>query len=138
MNKPVAWKTDGKEVMRLDNDDDTVHALGSLYRRDTDIITCWDKDSTEVIRIAPDGKVFWKQREVETDDDFRSAMLDLARVLKGNVIHPVKALTDEEMMKAEYEFLTWNRSLNNRLVEIAYELPVFQKVVAILRKAQEK
>jgi len=79
MNEPVAWTTDGKEVMRLDNDDDTAH----FSRRDTDIITCWDKDSTEVIRIAPDGRVFWKQREVETDDDFRNAMLDLAKALKG-------------------------------------------------------
>ena len=25
-NEPVAWTTDGKEVMRLDNDDDTLHA----------------------------------------------------------------------------------------------------------------
>ena len=24
-NKPVAWKTNGREVMRLDNDDDTLH-----------------------------------------------------------------------------------------------------------------
>ena len=36
----------------------------------------------EVIRIAPDGKLFWNEREVETDDDFRSAMLDLAESLK--------------------------------------------------------
>ena len=47
-----------------------------------DIITCWNHDKTEIIRIAPDGRVFWKQREVETDDDFRSAMLDLAEALK--------------------------------------------------------
>lgn len=79
MNKPVAYTTDGKEVMRLDNDDDTVH----FSRRDTDIINVWDKDATEIIRIAPDGRVFWKQREVETDDDFRNAMLDLAKALKG-------------------------------------------------------
>jgi hypothetical protein len=39
----------------------------------------------EVIRIAPDGKLFWNEREVETDDDFRKAMLDLADVLKRNL-----------------------------------------------------
>lgn len=49
-----------------------------------------------------------------------------------------KDLTDEEMMKAEYEFLNWNRSLDKPLVEIAYELGVFKKAIAILRKAQEK
>lgn len=58
---------------------------GKFYIRDTDIITCFNKDSTEIIRIAADGRVFWKQREVETDDDFRSAMLDLAEALKGNM-----------------------------------------------------
>ena len=34
--------------------------------------------SEEVIRIAPDGRLFWHQREVETDDAFRGAMLELA------------------------------------------------------------
>lgn len=57
---------------------------GKLYVKDTDIITCWDKDQTEIIRIAPDGRVFWRQREVETDDDFRKAMLDLANAIRGN------------------------------------------------------
>ena len=47
-------------------------------------------------------------------------------------------LTDEEMMKAEYEFMYWNRSLDKPLVEIAYELGVFKQAVAILRKASEK
>jgi hypothetical protein len=79
-NEPVEYKTDGREVMRLNADD-----TGHFGVRDTDTITCWDKDATEIIRIAPDGRVFWKQREVETDDDFRGAMLDLANVLKGNV-----------------------------------------------------
>lgn len=34
-----------------------------------------------VIRIAPDGRLFWHEREVETDDDFRAAMLELAKRL---------------------------------------------------------
>ena len=41
----------------------------------------------EVIRIAPDGKLFWNEREVETDADFRNAMLDLAEALKPNHEH---------------------------------------------------
>jgi len=48
-----------------------------------DIITVRDTDATEIIRIDPTGRIFWKQREVETDDDFRKAMLDLADALKG-------------------------------------------------------
>ena len=35
----------------------------------------------EVIRIDPEGRLFWRGREVETDDDFRAAMLDLAKRL---------------------------------------------------------
>jgi hypothetical protein len=56
---------------------------GKLAIRETDIITVRDTDATEIIRIDPTGRIFWKQREVETDDDFRKAMLDLADALKG-------------------------------------------------------
>ena len=60
----------------------------------------------------------------------------------GDSIHTcspqLKQLTDEEMMKAEYEFMYWNRSLDKPLVKIASELGVFKQAVAILRKAQEK
>ena len=31
-----------------------------------------------IITIDPAGRLFWHGREVETDDDFRAAMLDLA------------------------------------------------------------
>lgn len=41
------------------------------------IIQVRQPDSTEVIRIQYDGRIFWKGREVETDDDFRAAMLEL-------------------------------------------------------------
>ena len=32
-----------------------------------------------IITIDPAGRLFWHGREVETDDDFRAAMLDLAK-----------------------------------------------------------
>lgn len=32
-----------------------------------------------VITIKPDGRVLWRGREIETDQDFRSAMMDLAK-----------------------------------------------------------
>ena len=35
----------------------------------------------EIVRIAKDGRIYWNGREVETDDDFRSAMIDLAKAL---------------------------------------------------------
>ena len=50
-----------------------------------DIISVRQQDATEIIRIGPDGRIFWRGREVETDDDFRGAMMDLAAVLAGSV-----------------------------------------------------
>lgn len=41
-----------------------------------------DSGMEEIIRIADDGRIYWKGREVETDDDFRSAMLDLKKALE--------------------------------------------------------
>ena len=39
-------------------------------------------DGKEVIRIDHEGRIFWKGREVETDDEFRSAMLGLKKALE--------------------------------------------------------
>ena len=36
----------------------------------------------EIIRIAADGALFWRGREVHTDSCFRAAMLDLAESLR--------------------------------------------------------
>ena len=36
----------------------------------------------EVIRIAHDGNVYWRGRLVESDDEFKRAMLDLAECFK--------------------------------------------------------
>ncbi len=37
---------------------------------------------TEVLRIEYDGRIFWRGREVETDTEFRAAMIDLQKSLK--------------------------------------------------------
>lgn len=34
-----------------------------------------------VVTIKSDGRVFWRGREVETDDDFRAAMMDLKNTM---------------------------------------------------------
>jgi hypothetical protein len=36
----------------------------------------------EVIRIQPDGRIFWSGREVVGDEMFKAAMVDLLAVLK--------------------------------------------------------
>ena len=50
----------------------------------------------------------------------------------------IKELSDEEIHKAEYQFMDWNRSLEQPLVKISSELYVFQQALEILKKASEK
>ena len=40
-------------------------------------------EGIEVLRIDAEGAIYWKGREVESDDDFRAAMLGLASTLKA-------------------------------------------------------
>lgn len=54
-----------------------------------DIIRIVASGAEEVIRIAPDGKLFWRGREVETDADFRAAMLELADRLVEKTRHDI-------------------------------------------------
>jgi hypothetical protein len=49
-----------------------------------DIINVCDSNQKEIIKIDPEGRVFWLGREVESDADFRGAMLDLAAALRGD------------------------------------------------------
>ena len=58
-----------------------------------DILTITPPGNGEVIRIAPDGRLFWHGSEVETDADFRSAMLDLAKHL-APIVDPRSARRD--------------------------------------------
>jgi len=37
----------------------------------------------DVIRIDAKGSIFWRGREVETDDDFRAAMIGLSKYFMG-------------------------------------------------------
>ena len=84
-----------------------------------------------VLRFYPTDNKGWM---CGITDEQLTALMSITTLFTN----PVKELTDEEMMKAEYEFMYWNRSLAKPLVEIAYELGVFKQAVAILRKAQEK
>jgi hypothetical protein len=38
----------------------------------------------EIVRIQDDGTILWKGREVESDAEFRSAMIDLKNALVSN------------------------------------------------------
>lgn len=47
-----------------------------------DILFVQANPGREVIRITNTGEVYWNQRLVETDEDFKLAMLDLANAFK--------------------------------------------------------
>lgn len=40
-------------------------------------------EGVEVVCIKHDGRIFWRGREVETDQDFKSAMIDLRDYFLG-------------------------------------------------------
>lgn len=40
-----------------------------------------EPNPTEIIRIGPDGSVYWRGRLIESDQDFKNAMLDLRDAL---------------------------------------------------------
>ena len=37
--------------------------------------------SVEVLSIARDGRTIWRGKEVESDEDFRKAMMDIHRIM---------------------------------------------------------
>lgn len=48
-----------------------------------DILVMKTTDRPPIICIDSEGRLFWHEREVETDGDFRAAMLDLADYFTG-------------------------------------------------------
>jgi hypothetical protein len=45
--------------------------------------TCFYMYGKEGIKITPEGDIFWKGKEIESDDDFKLAMIDLKNCLMG-------------------------------------------------------
>jgi len=46
-----------------------------------DILTM-QANNREIIKITPQGEIYWHGRLVETDDDFKASMLELAEHFK--------------------------------------------------------
>jgi hypothetical protein len=56
-------------------------SLGIIKQTPPDILFV-QAQSREVIRITPSGEIYWNQRLVETDQDFKACMLDMAEHFK--------------------------------------------------------
>ena len=56
-------------------------SLGIVKQTPPDILSVHGQNR-EIIRITPSGEIYWNQRLVETDTDFKLAMLDMAEHFK--------------------------------------------------------
>ena len=54
----------------------------SIAQTPPDILVVQANNAKEVIKITPTGELYWNGRLVETDTDFKAAMLDLAEHFK--------------------------------------------------------
>lgn len=50
---------------------------------DESIIRVQGAEGVEVLRISPDGAIFWRGVPVEGNDDFKAAMLDMAVAMRS-------------------------------------------------------
>jgi len=62
----------------------------------------------KLIEIYDDGRIFWRDREVETDEDFKSAMIELKDYWAGKV----KLAQDQlavalDALKSEHSYTRW-------------------------------
>jgi len=138
MNKPIAWITEWK-FKGEDCREVTFHE--KMRGNSAKSIPLYTQDQLEEARKLgmQQERALWNLSEStqEIMNPYKAITDTKIEQTVVSYTHPVE-LTDEEMMKAEYEFMYWNRSLEKPLVEIAYELGVFKQAVAILRKASEK
>jgi hypothetical protein len=49
----------------------------------SNVMSAYEHSGAEVVRIQGDGRLFWRGREVFTDDAFRSAILELVQIMSG-------------------------------------------------------
>lgn len=61
----------------LDLSDSTAFNIGVTSSVVPDIITIRTPKYQEIVRIDPQGRIFWLGREVTTDEEFRQTMLEL-------------------------------------------------------------
>lgn len=69
--------------------------------------------TTTLLSIDQEGRITWCGREVETDDNFRAAMLDLAENMRGtndtqrlhSIIRDAKTALENNLIDAAWHIL---------------------------------
>lgn len=62
---------------------DYVPTIKLMASTPADTLRINDANGDAIIRIASNGAIFWNGREVETDTDFKAAMLELRDYMIG-------------------------------------------------------
>lgn len=76
---------------------------GSEVTTDTPTIELREsKPVEEILRIDPDGRLFWRGREVETDAGMREALLDLAHILREDYLPPSYVAVPRALLEEVY------------------------------------
>ena len=58
------------------------------------MIQCFGSESKEILRIEQSGDVIWNGRKVESDAEFKAAMIDLSNVLRRNILPAPAVVVD--------------------------------------------
>jgi hypothetical protein len=51
----------------------------------TEVFLMYVRGNRELIKITPTGDIYWNGRLVETDEDFKASMLEMAECFKGRL-----------------------------------------------------
>lgn len=87
------------------------------------------QDGTEVLKICADGRVIWRGREVETDTDFRLAMMDMAENMR-------KAANPPVMVDAEPVSPLAGKRSGDLLDAVRVELSKFENLLSLERREE--
>lgn len=65
----------------MSKDTESVFGVTKNSELKVPLVEVKDSEFNVIVSIQQDGRIFWKGREVETDEDFRSAMMSLVKHL---------------------------------------------------------
>lgn len=96
------------------------------------LIQVFAPDAKQVLRIEHSGRIFWAGREVETDEQFRSAMLELRNAMIANLSRVPTLPAVEQIARAAHEV---NRAYCQALGDLSQpaweDAPAWQRISAM-------
>ena len=56
-----------------------------LIERIPNILEIKNREGKEIVKITPEGNIYWNGREVETDQEYRDTMMYVGKRLSGMI-----------------------------------------------------